>query len=166
MFWTSRITEHSTYANGMLGPELLLGLGLGPLFVLIFLVGLTKVNPGDTGVASGLVNVGQQVGGSIGLAVIGTVAWTVVANSLRSAAAGAAAAARAGVHPSTAQAAALRTLAYHHALATGFSRGYLVSAGVLVLPMIIALFMMRVRREDLSGADPAPTGDASSPNPA
>jgi len=163
MFWASQITEHSNYANGMLGPELLLGLGLGPLFVLIFLVGLTKVNPGDTGVASGLVNVGQQVGGSIGLAVIGTVAFTVVANSLKSAKA---AAAKVGAHPTAAQAAALRTQAYHHALATGFSRGYVVSAGVLVLPVIIALFMMRVSRQDLSSADPAPAGDASSPNPA
>jgi EmrB/QacA subfamily drug resistance transporter len=166
MFWASRITEHSTYAGGMLGPELLLGLGLGPLFVLIFLVGLTKVNPGDTGVASGLVNVGQQVGGSIGLAVIGTVAFTVVANSLQSAKAAAAAAAKAGAYPSAAQAAALQTQAYHHALATGFSRGYLVSAGVLLLPAIIALFMMRVSRQDLSSADPAAAGDASSPNPA
>src|SRR5215813_3711249 len=152
MFWASRLTEHSTYAGAMLGPELLLGAGLGPLFVLIFLVGLTKVNPGDTGVASGLVNIGQQAGGSIGLAVIGTVAFTVVAGSLQSAKAAAAAAAKAGAHPSAAQAAALRTQAYHHALATGFSQGYLVSAGVLVLPVIIALFMMRVSRQDLSGA--------------
>jgi len=44
------------------------------------------------------------------------------------------------------QAAALQARIYHHALAAGFSRGYLVSAGVLVLPMIIALFMMLVRR--------------------
>jgi len=166
MFWLSRLTEHSTYANGMLGPELLLGLGLGPLFVLIFLVGLTKVNPGDTGVASGLVNVGQQVGGAIGLAIIGTVAWTAVASSLRSAQAAAAAAAKAGAHPSAAQAAAVQAQAYHHALATGFSRGYLVSAGVLVLILIIALFMMRVSRADLSGAGPAPepAGDASAAN--
>ena len=92
-------------------------------------------------------------------------AFTVVANSLQSAKA-AAAAAKVGAHPSTAQAAALRTQAYHHALATGFSRGYLVSAGVLVLPVIIALFMMRVSRQDLSSADPAPAGGASSPNPA
>ena len=69
--------------------------GLGPLFVLIFLVGLTKVRDNDAGVASSLVNVGQQVGGSIGLAVLGTVAWSAVASSLRSQAA---AAARAGVH--------------------------------------------------------------------
>jgi len=48
----------------------------------------------------------------------------------------------------------------------GFSRGYLVSAGILTLIPIIALFMMRVSRADLSGADPAPAGDASSPGPA
>jgi EmrB/QacA subfamily drug resistance transporter len=158
MFWLSRITEHSTFAGGMLGPEMLLGAGLGLLFVLIFLVGLTKVNNNDTGVASSLVNVGQQVGGSIGLAVIGTVAWSAVASSLRSQAA---ASARAGVHASGARAAALQTRMYDHALATGFSRGYLVSAGILVLAAIIALAMIRVRRQDLSGADPMsePTGE-------
>ena len=105
MFWLSRITEHSTFAGGMLGPEMVLGAALGPLFVLIFLVGLTKVSNNDTGVASSLVNVGQQVGGSIGLAVLGTVAWSAVASNLRSQAV---AAARAGVHASGARAAALR----------------------------------------------------------
>jgi EmrB/QacA subfamily drug resistance transporter len=160
MFWLSRITEHSTFAGGMLGPELLLGAGLGPLFVLIFLVGLTKVRNDDTGVASSLVNVGQQVGGSIGLAVVGTVAWSAVASSLRSQAA---AAARAGVHATGARAAALQAHMYDHALATGFSRGYLVSAGVLALAVIIALAVIRVTRQDLSGADPMsePAGDGN-----
>ena len=160
MVWLSRLTEHSTFAGGVLGPELLLGAGLGPLFVLLFLVGLTKVRDNDTGVASSLVNVGQQVGGSVGLAVIGTVAWSAVASSLRSQAA---AAARAGVHATGARAAALQARMYDHALATGFSRGYLVSAGVLALAAIIALAMIRVSRQDLSGADPMsePAGDAT-----
>ena len=54
---------------------------------------------------------------------------------------------------------------YDHALATGFSRCYLVSAGVLALAVIIALAVIRVRRQDLSGADPAtePAGDVTSP---
>ena len=131
--------------------------------MLIFLVGLTKVSNNDTGVASSLVNVMQQVGGSIGLAVLGTVAWSAVASSLRSQAA---AAARAGVHATGARAAALQTQIYHHALAAGFSRGYLVSAGVLALAAIIALAMIRVRRQDLSSTDPMPepAGDATSPS--
>ena len=160
MFWLSRLTEHSTFSGGMFGPEIVLGAGLGPLFVLIFLVGLTKVRDNDTGVASSLVNVGQQVGGSVGLAVIGTVAWSAVASSLRSQAA---AAARAGVHATGARAAALQTQMYHHSLATGFSRGYLVSAGVLALAAVIALAMIRIRPQDLSGGNPMsePAGDAN-----
>ncbi|MGH3193676.1 MAG: hypothetical protein ACRDOU_33960 [Streptosporangiaceae bacterium] len=157
MFWLSRITEHSSYAGGMLGPILVLGAGLGPLFVLIFLVGLTKVSDKDAGVASSLVNVGLQVGGSIRLAAVGTVAWSAVAGSLRSQAA---ATARAGVHAS----AAAQTRMYDHALATGFSTGYLVSAGVMVLAVIIALAVIRVTRQDLSGATPEPTGDTTSPS--
>ena len=146
MFWLSRLTEHSTYAAGFLGPELLIGAGLGPLFVIINLVGLHKVNTGDTGVASSLVNVGQQVGGSIGLAIVGTVAWSAVASNLKSATA------RAGLHTSD---------AYHHALATGFSRGYLVSAGILAAIVIITVFMMRVSRADLSGEDVTPASEAT-----
>ncbi len=90
-------------------------------------------------------------------------AWSAVASSLRSQAA---AAARAGVHASGARAAALQTQMYDHALATGFARGYLVSGGVLVLAAIIALAVIRVRRQDLSGATPEPeaAGEVTSPS--
>jgi hypothetical protein len=126
------------------------------------LVILNKVTTSDVGAASSLNNVGQQVGGSIGLAVVGTVAWSAVASSLRSQGA---AAARAGVHATGARASALQAQIYHHALATGFSRGYLVSAGILVLALIIALAVVRVTRQDLSGAEPmsVPTAHATSP---
>jgi MFS family permease len=52
------------------------------------------------------------------------------------------------------------------ALATGFSRGYLVSAAILALAAIIVLPMIRVRRQDLSGADPMPepARDVTSPS--
>jgi len=163
MAWLAQINEHSTFAGGMLGPEIVLGAGLGPLFVLIFLVGLTKVRENDAGVASSLVNVGQQVGGSIGLAILGTVAWSAVASSVR---AQTATAVRAGVHVSGAGAAALHAQIYDHALATGFSRSYWVSAGVLALIVIITLAMIRIRRQDLSGADPMsePAGDTTAPS--
>jgi EmrB/QacA subfamily drug resistance transporter len=163
MFWLSRITEGSSYAGGMLGPTLILGAGLGLVFVPTSLVILNKVTASDAGAASSLNNVGQQVGGSIGLAVVGTVAWSAVASNLRSAQA---TAAKAGARLSGAEAAALRAEIYRHALATGFSRGFVVSAGILALILIIAVFMMRVSRRDLAGAGPEPGGDTSSPNPA
>ena len=83
MIWLSRISEHSSYAGGLLGPMMLTALGLGLVFVPLSLVSLTKVGNADAGVASSMLNVGQQVGGSIGLAVLGTVAWSAVANSVR-----------------------------------------------------------------------------------
>ena len=93
VFWLSRITEHSTYAGGLLGPMLVAGAGFGLLFMPATLVALSKVEDKDAGLASSLPNVGQQVGGAIGLAILGTVAWTVVADTARNAAAAAKAAA-------------------------------------------------------------------------
>jgi len=124
------------------------------------LVSLTKVANNDAGVASSLLNVGQQVGGALGLAVLGTVAWSAVANSIHSQAAAAAAAAKhVTVQLSAGQAATLQQAAAHHALATGFSKGYVVSAGIMLLGLIITLVAIRVKREDLSGINPmaAPT---------
>jgi len=58
------------------------------------------------------------------------------------------------VHLSAAQAAALQKAAANHALATGFSKGYIVSAGIMLLALIITLVAIRVTREDLSGVNP------------
>ncbi len=162
MFWLSRINEHSTYVGGLLGPILVTAVGLGLLFMPATLVALSKVADKDAGVASSLPNVGQQVGGAIGLAILGTVAWTVVADTARHSAtvakAAAAAAARAGhpLHLTAVQAKAAQTGIYDHALATGFSRGFVVSAGIMVLALIVAIAAIRVTREDLAGVDPMP----------
>ena len=155
MFWLSRVTEHCTYVSGLLGPQLLTGVGLGLIFVPLSLVSLTRVANNDTGVASSLLNVGQQVGGALGLAVLGTVAWSAVASSLRSQAAAAAAAAKtASVHLSAAQAAAAQKAATDHALAHGFSQAYIVAAGIMALALVITLVTIRVTRQDLSGVNP------------
>jgi EmrB/QacA subfamily drug resistance transporter len=155
MFWLSRITEHSHYASGLLGPMMVTALGMGLLFVPISLVALAKVANSDAGVASSLLNTGQQVGGSIGLAILGTVAWSAVANSIHAQAAAAAAAARhATVHISAAKAAALQKAVSDHALATGFSKGYLVSAGIALLALIITVVAIRVKKSDLAGVNP------------
>jgi len=149
MFWLSRITEHSSYTGGLLGPLLITGIGMGTTFVPMSLVSLTKVRNEDTGVASSLLNTGQQVGGSIGLAILGTIAWSAVASNLRSGTIAA------GAHASK----ATQTAVYNHALATGFAHGYLVSAGIALLALLVSLVFIRVTRADLEGIDPmaAPT---------
>ena len=160
MFWLSRITENSHYASGLLGPMLVTALGMGLTFVPLSLVALAKVANNDTGVASSLLNTGQQVGGAIGLAILGTVAWSAVANSIHSQAAAAAAAAKhAAVHLSVAQQAAAQKAIIAHAYSVGFSKGYLVSAGIALLALIITVVAIRVKREDLAGVNPmaAPT---------
>jgi EmrB/QacA subfamily drug resistance transporter len=164
MFWLSRITEHSTYAGGLLGPMIVTAAGLGMLFMPLTLVALNKVQERDAGVASSLVNTGQQVGGSIGLAILGTVAWTVVANTARTSAAAAhaaaakAAAAGHAIKPTPTQLAAVQKAITDHSLAVGFSRGFEVSAIVAVIALIITLAMIRVTRKDLEGVTPPMMG--------
>lgn len=132
MYWFSHISVSTTYLNGLLGPMLVTATGLGMLFVPLSLVALTRVEEQDSGVASSLLNTGQQVGGAIGLAALGTVTWTVVANNLKH---------EVGSH----------TAALHQALAVGISRGFLVAAGIAVLALLVVVVMIRVRRSDLAG---------------
>jgi MFS family permease len=161
LYWLSRISEHDTYTSGVLGPTMIIGAGTALLFVTLSLVALNRVPEADSGVASSLLNTGQQVGGSVGLALLGTVAWTVVAHSIH---AQAAVAARAGhpAHPGGPLAAAI----YKHALATGFARGFLVAAAIALLTLVINIAAIRVRRADLAGApQPVPAAPAEPTQP-
>jgi predicted MFS family arabinose efflux permease len=157
MFWFSRLTEHAGYPGQLLGPMLVTSCGLGLLFVPLALVALHNVAAQDAGVAASLLNTGQQVGGAIGLAALGTIAWTTVAGNLRSARA-----AIAGGHRPPASPAQLIA----HALATGFARGFLTAAAIALLALLIALATIRIRRQELTGARPAPQEQpASQPAP-
>ena len=90
---------------------------------------------------SSMFNAGQQVGGAVGLAVIGSVAWTVVnghvKDSLSRLPAGHAAAVRPG------------SPIYDHALASGVTAALTIGAGATVLALIVTLITIRVRRQDL-----------------
>jgi EmrB/QacA subfamily drug resistance transporter len=72
MLWLTQLGEHSGY-GGLVGPLVVFGLGNGLAFVPLTSTALEGVDPRDAGAASGLVNVMQQVGGSLGLAVLVTV---------------------------------------------------------------------------------------------
>jgi EmrB/QacA subfamily drug resistance transporter len=153
LFWLSRVNEHSSYVGGLLGPMLVTAAGLGLLFVPMSLVSLVRVADSDAGVASSLLNTGQQVGGSIGLAVLGTVTWSAVASNLRSAAATAAKTGHAAGQSPAAHKAAEAAMA-NHALAYGISHGYVVSAAIALLAVVIAIGLVRVKRDDLAGIRP------------
>jgi len=78
-----------------------------------------------------------------------------VANTARNSAAAAAAAAKAG-HPLAGTATQVKTAIYDHALSVGFGRGFEVSAGIMLIALIITIAAVRVRRADLAGAQTKP----------
>jgi len=82
LFGLSRVTEHSGYASGVLGPVLALSFGLGLIFVSTTIVAVAGVSPRESGLSSALLNVGQQLGGSLGIAVLGTIAASVTRSQL------------------------------------------------------------------------------------
>jgi EmrB/QacA subfamily drug resistance transporter len=161
-FWYS--TDRARRLPGQLLPPMLVSsFGLGLVFVPLSLVALHNVAEQDSGVASSELNAAQQVGGAIGLALLGTVAWTTVAGSLRTQAAHAAAAAAQAGQPLPKPGTPPPASIYDHALTAGFSRAFAVAAGIALLAMLIAIATIRVRRQDLSGAVPAPQQAAPQP---
>ena len=76
MLWLTRLTETSGYAASVAGPLVLFGVGAGLVFVPLVSRAVSGVRPEDAGAASGLLNVLQQVGGALGLAVLVTVYGT------------------------------------------------------------------------------------------
>jgi EmrB/QacA subfamily drug resistance transporter len=164
MYWLSHISVHTTYLTGLLIPMLVTASGLGLLFVPLSLVALTKVGHDDAGIASSLLNTGQQVGGAIGLAALGSVTWTAVAGSIKNQAASAAAAAARAGHPLPAPkpGAAVPASILHEALVTGISRGFVVAAGIAALALVVVIFTIRLSREDIA-ATPAVPGEPGDP---
>jgi predicted MFS family arabinose efflux permease len=76
MAWLAQVSAGTSYLAGILGPMLLLGTGMGLVFVPLTAASLAGVAPTDSGAASSMVNVMQQVGGSLGLAILVTVFGT------------------------------------------------------------------------------------------
>jgi EmrB/QacA subfamily drug resistance transporter len=112
MVWLTGIGPHSGYVDAILGPLLVIGAGFGLVIAPSMNTGTFGVAPSDAGVASALLNTGQQVGGSIGTALLNTLAASATASYLISHSPSAAGAA----HPSP----ALMSLATVHGYITAF----------------------------------------------
>jgi EmrB/QacA subfamily drug resistance transporter len=137
MLWITRITVTSSYMD-ILGPLILIALGLGFVFVPLTLTAVSGVQAEEAGLASALLNTMQQVGGAIGLAVLATVAIDSKNASLR------------GVHHATLQATAIATT-------HGYTTAFFVSAGITFIAFIVSIFVIRVPK-----LEPGETLDTSS----
>jgi MFS family permease len=71
--WLAQIGPHTGYATGVLGPIILVAVGLGMVIAPVINTGTFGVAPQDAGVASATVTVGQQLGASIGTALLNTI---------------------------------------------------------------------------------------------
>ena len=125
LFWLSMITERTGYLSGVLGPVVVFGFGLGLIFVATTITAVAGVRPAESGLSSALLNVGQQIGSSLGLAVLGTIAARVATDEL------------VGVRPTLA--------AVHHAVTAGYSNAFEVGAAIAVAALLIAVAAGRRR---------------------
>jgi EmrB/QacA subfamily drug resistance transporter len=130
MLWITRITVTSSYLD-ILGPLVLIALGLGFVFVPLTLTAVSGVKAEEAGLASALLNTMQQVGGAIGLAVLATVAIDAT-NSQEH-----------GVHH-------LSTTASNIATTHGYTTAFFVSAGITFIAFVISVVAIRVPKESLT----------------
>ena len=143
----SRLTPTGSYLVNLLGPMVLLSVGMGLMFVPITLMVVSHVRRDEAGAASSLLNIGQQVGGSIGLAAIGTIAWTSVAHTVRTGmaaaaatgGAGAAAAATGGASSADSGVAGVPPAILYHGLTVGFSTGLMIAGFVALSGFFVAV---------------------------
>jgi EmrB/QacA subfamily drug resistance transporter len=80
--WLTRLDADSTYTAHILPPLLVLGVGFGLIMATAMSVGTLGIHPEDAGVASATVNTSQQIGGSIGTALLNTLAASAAADYL------------------------------------------------------------------------------------
>ncbi len=118
LLWFSQISVGGSYVTDILGPALVSAFGLGFAFVPMTVAAVAGVEPHEAGLASGLINTSQQVGGALGLAIL-----AAIADSKRDSV----------LHAGT----ALPT-----ALTEGFQVALMVGAGFAVLGAILALLLV------------------------
>ena len=125
MLWLSRIPDHATYAVDILPALVILSIGLGLIFFPTTVVAVSGAARNEAGLASALLNVSQQLGGSIGLAVLGTVAANITRDQL------------ANVQPTHA--------VVGHALIAGFTTAFEIGVFIALAGFVLALLVIRVR---------------------
>jgi MFS family permease len=127
LVWLSQLPVDGSYVGDLFGPLVLIGIGTGFSFVPISIVALAGVEERETGLASGLMNTTQQVGGAVGLAVAATIFTTRVNNEIPTLIAQ-------GVPPE---------LATAQGFVSGFSLAYWVLAIIAFVGAVLAILLLR-----------------------
>ena len=130
LVWFTRLGVDSSYLLHVLPAEIIVSLGMGMTFVPMNSTALIGIDPRDAGVASALVNTTQQVGGSLGIALLNTVAATAAAGYV------------AGHLGSSG---VLKSAAVH-----GYTTAFTVSAILLAFAAVVAAVLIRATRHDLA----------------
>ncbi|MFE7563310.1 MFS transporter [Kitasatospora sp. NPDC057500] len=136
MLWFGALALDSGYLTGFAGPSIVAGVGVGVCMVANTAMGTSGVDPREAGLVSGLLNAGRQCGGSIGLAVLSTVAV--------------AATRRAATDGDSARA----------ALAAGYDHAFVVTAGLLGVAALVAVLFVPPRRTAERSARTSGAGSA------
>jgi EmrB/QacA subfamily drug resistance transporter len=84
MIWYSQIPVQASFASDLLPGYLMVGVGLAFSFIPMSIAALAGVRPDEAGLASGLINTSQQIGGALGVAIAATVAFTHTTTLLHS----------------------------------------------------------------------------------
>jgi EmrB/QacA subfamily drug resistance transporter len=129
--WLTRLTVTSGYLD-LVGPLVIIALGMGMAFVPLTLTAVSGVEPHETGLASALLNTAQQVGGALGLAVLATIAIDATKSKLQSSSAAA------HGHVS----AAANAVATTH----GYTNAFTVATFIALAGFLISLVVIRVPR--------------------
>ncbi|MGH2831331.1 MAG: MFS transporter [Solirubrobacteraceae bacterium] len=123
LVWFSQVpATGGSFSANVLGPSVLAAFGLGFSFVPVTIAAVTGTKPHEAGLASGLINTSQQVGGALGLAILATVANSRTQSLFH-----------AGVHNSSI------------ALTKGFDRAFLVGAGFAIVGAILTMVLISSR---------------------
>jgi len=132
LLWLTQLPPHPAYLTHLVPSMLLISLGMGQVFVPLSSTALLGVPQHDAGVASALVNTMQQVGGSLGVAFLNTIATTATLAYADS---------HGGPSPA--------------AMTHGFTTAFAYSAAVFALAAVVVATLIKAKRHDLT--PPAPT---------
>jgi predicted MFS family arabinose efflux permease len=150
--WVSRVSVDTGYLDGILGPMLLFGLGMGLLVVPLTMLAVAGVQRQESGAASSLLSVMQQVGGSLGLSILVTVFGTASRNEATEQAGRLLATATPQLRAQFEQTGQLPPPYAEHVLAYGISSAFVVAVVFALLVLVVSVVTIRAMAPEIDAS--------------